>query len=102
LKHGLVTSFNRPGGNITGVTSMNVGLGAKPLELLHELLPTTAHFAVLVNPTNSNTEPTIAAARTAAVAFDRQIESSPPAAVANRGDLCRHVTKAHRRALCEP
>jgi len=49
---GLVASLNHPGGNVTGVTSLNAELGRKRLEVLHELLPTAATLAVLVNPTN--------------------------------------------------
>jgi putative ABC transport system substrate-binding protein len=49
---GLVGSFNRPGGNVTGSAILTVELGAKKLELLHELLPTATAIALLVNPTN--------------------------------------------------
>jgi putative tryptophan/tyrosine transport system substrate-binding protein len=51
---GLVTSLARPGGNITGVTSLNAEVGPKRLELLHELVPTAAVVGLLVNPTNPN------------------------------------------------
>jgi putative tryptophan/tyrosine transport system substrate-binding protein len=47
---GLVASLSHPGGNITGVTSLAVELGAKQLEVLHELVPTARAIALLVNP----------------------------------------------------
>jgi putative ABC transport system substrate-binding protein len=50
---GLVRSLNRPEGNVTGITSMNIEFNPKRLELLHELVPAARSFAVLVNPTNS-------------------------------------------------
>ena len=52
----LVTSLNRPSGNVTGVTQMNVEVAPKRLELLHELVPTASVMALLVNSTNPNTE----------------------------------------------
>ena len=49
---GLVASLNRPGGNITGVTSLSVELEPKRLELLHGLVPTAKTIGALINPTN--------------------------------------------------
>ena len=75
VRSGLVASFNQPGGNITGITSMNLELAGKLLGLLHELLPQAARFAVLVNPNNSTiAEATITDARAAAMSIGRQIE----------------------------
>src|SRR3954453_23797812 len=47
---GLVKSLNRPGGNLTGVTNLNVEVAQKKLELLRELLPAATVVAVLINP----------------------------------------------------
>ena len=55
---GLVASLSRPGGNLTGVTTLNVEIGAKRLEMLHELVPTATIIAGLVNPTNRATAAT--------------------------------------------
>ena len=49
---GLVASLSRPGGNVTGVTTLNGGLGPKWLELLHQLLPAATNIAVLTNPSS--------------------------------------------------
>ena len=56
---GLVTSWNRPGGNITGVSNLSVEVAAKRLELLHQVVPTATTMALLVNPTSpALSEPT--------------------------------------------
>src|SRR2546430_1689205 len=57
---GLVASLARPGGNVTGVTSLNAEVGPKRLEILHEIVPTATIVALLVNPTN----PTLAESTT--------------------------------------
>jgi putative ABC transport system substrate-binding protein len=71
---GLVASLNRPGGNLTGVSNLNVELGSKQLELLHELVPTATVVALLVNPTNRNlTETTTSDAQAAARTLGLQL-----------------------------
>lgn len=54
VEQGLVASLNRPGGNLTGVTTLAVELGQKRLELLHELVPKASLIGVLLNPTGPN------------------------------------------------
>jgi putative tryptophan/tyrosine transport system substrate-binding protein len=72
---GLVASLNRPGGNITGVSSLNAEVGPKRLELLHELLPAAVDFALLVNPTNPvNAEATFADLQAAASALNLSLD----------------------------
>jgi putative tryptophan/tyrosine transport system substrate-binding protein len=51
VRLGLVTSLNRPEGNVTGVTQLNIDIAPKRLQLLHELIPTARVIALLVNPT---------------------------------------------------
>src|SRR5262245_32341107 len=74
VQAGLVTSLSRPGGNITGVNSMNTEVAAKRLGLLHELLPSATRFAVLVNPKNATTTQFLRETHTAAAAIGREIE----------------------------
>ena len=56
VERGLVASLARPGGNLTGVSLINVELMPKRLELISELVPQAGVIAVLVNPNNANTE----------------------------------------------
>ena len=66
VQSGLVASPNRPGGNVTGLAVLTVELAAKQLEVLHELLRTSAAVALLVNPNNPLTEPETKGMRDAA------------------------------------
>jgi putative ABC transport system substrate-binding protein len=56
VEAGLVTSLNRPSDNLSGVTTLNLELGPKRLELLRDLIPTATIIALLVNPTNLTAE----------------------------------------------
>ena len=57
VEMGLVASLSRPGGNVTGISTLNAELTAKRLGLLHELAPQAAIISVLLNPTNPSAEP---------------------------------------------
>ena len=75
VRLGLVASLARPGGNLTGINFVSAELTAKRLELLRELVPTTARVAVLVNPANvPNTESTLRDIEAAARAIGLQIQ----------------------------
>jgi putative ABC transport system substrate-binding protein len=63
---GLVGSLNRPGGNLTGVSQMNVQLGPKRVQLLHEAMRTATSIALLVNPTSVSAETLLREAEAAA------------------------------------
>ena len=54
VRYGLVSSFNRPGANITGITFVSTVLGAKRVQLLHDLAPKSRRIALLMNPDNAN------------------------------------------------
>jgi putative ABC transport system substrate-binding protein len=74
VRSGLVTSLNRPGGHLTGVSTLTAELASKFLELTHEAVPTARTIALLVNPANrtlaeSTTKDMQAAARTLGLQF---------------------------------
>jgi putative ABC transport system substrate-binding protein len=70
---GLVGSLNRPGGNLTGVSSLNVQVTPKRLEILHEVVPAAAEIAVLVNPTSPTTDSQLRNLQAAARALGLQL-----------------------------
>jgi putative ABC transport system substrate-binding protein len=65
---GLVASLRRPGGNVTGINSMLTELGAKRVELLHDLLPKASRFGFLTNSNIPNIQQAIGSAQAAATA----------------------------------
>jgi putative tryptophan/tyrosine transport system substrate-binding protein len=69
----LVASLNRPGGNVTGLAGLTLEVEAKRLEVLHELLRTSAAVALLVNPNNPVTEPETKGMRDAARSLGLQL-----------------------------
>ena len=74
VKFGLVSSLNRPNGNITGVTLFAYLLDAKRVELMHELVPGASVVALLVNPNNAaQAEAQLADVETAVQKFGQQL-----------------------------
>ena len=71
---GLVASFNRPGGNVTGVSSMMAELMPKRLELLSELVPQARVIALLVNPNNAISDAIVRDVGKAARAMAREVQ----------------------------
>jgi signal transduction histidine kinase len=89
---GFITSLNRPGGNLTGVTSLDTELGRKRLQLLHELLPKADTIAVLVNPTFPGSE--LDGLLRDLLAMTQRREPKP--VEADLGDFLKKATDAHR------
>jgi putative tryptophan/tyrosine transport system substrate-binding protein len=81
---GLVTSLNRPTGNVTGIMILHATLGGKRLELLRELVPTADVVALLVNPANGNAEIIIKDVQAAALTLGQRVQ---PFNVGNDRDL---------------
>ena len=71
---GFVTSLNRPGGNLTGLSTYNTSLTAKRLELLHQIVPRASTLAVVVNSKSPATQTIEAEARAAAQALGVRVE----------------------------
>ena len=73
VRDGLVASFNRPGGNVTGVSFLAVELGAKRLDLLRQLVPNAARVAMLVYPDTPDTDAERRDVQVAAQAIGQQL-----------------------------
>ena len=73
VSEGLVASFNRPGGNATGVTIFGTAAVAKRMQLLKEVVPQATVIGFLMNPTNPNGSSEMEAAQTAASSLGKEL-----------------------------
>ena len=73
IETGLVASLSRPGGNLTGVTTLNTEVGPKRLKLMHELVPASTAIGLLVNPTSPVAEALTNQMQAAARALGRKL-----------------------------
>ena len=71
---GLVPSLNKPGGNVTGISQLNVEVAPKRLELAHELMPAATAVALLINPTNPQDATIVNAVQAAAISLGLQLQ----------------------------
>jgi putative tryptophan/tyrosine transport system substrate-binding protein len=95
VKLGLVSSLNRPGANITGVTLLSTPLQGKQLQLLGELVPTASTIALLVHRDNPTTEIRMGETQEAARAISRELFV---ATVSNEDELQSAFVSIRRRA----
>jgi putative ABC transport system substrate-binding protein len=96
VEGGLVASLNRPGGNVTGFTTMGKELAGKQLGLLHELLPRATRFALLIDPNSPTARLSIPDVQAAAMAIGAQIDILP--ALTNRDIDTAFATLVERHA----
>jgi putative ABC transport system substrate-binding protein len=74
VEMGLVASLNRPGGNVTGFTSMNTDLGGKRFGMLRELMPRATRFAFLIDPAAITADPSVKEMEAAASVIGRHLD----------------------------
>jgi putative ABC transport system substrate-binding protein len=97
---GLVSSLNRPGGNLTGSTFYVAQLASRQLEILHDLVPRAAIIGVLVNPNaRANAEPQIRDLRDAANALGLRLQVIEVGSEADLGTAFAMLTGEHADAL---
>jgi len=97
---GLVASLNRPGANVTGVTSLNLEMAPKRLELLHELLPSATVVGLLVNPAvPALADPVASSSQAAAQALGLQLHVLRASSERDFDDVFARLAQLHARAL---
>jgi putative ABC transport system substrate-binding protein len=93
VRIGLIASMNRPGGNITGISSMSVEVGGKRLEFLCQLVPNAVRLALLTNPTVALSESYSAEFHAAGAALGRQTEVFTASTIAEIDSAFTNIVK---------
>ena len=101
IKFGFVASFNRPGGNISGIWIVSTVLAEKRLQLLHELVPKAESFALLINPKSPVAEPQTRDAQAAARAWTQAPRRDCDYRKRDRSGLRYASSGAGRCAFCD-
>jgi len=96
---GLVVSLARPGGNVTGLSSIASDLSGKRLELLKEVVPAASHIAVLSNPSSAVVPPQMREAQAAAKGLGLQLQPLDVRVLDDFEKVFRAATKEHANAL---
>lgn len=96
---GLIVSLARPGGNVTGTTSMLPDLGGKQIELLHQVLPSAHRIAFLSNPTNAGTPPLLQSAADSARLLGLELVAVDVAARQDFGPAFARIDQLQAEAL---
>ena len=99
VRYGLIASLNHPGGNTTGVTFYNSGLGPKRIGLLREILPKAAIIGVLINPKNPNAEDDSKEMQEAGRSVGVQIEIVNASAESELDEAFAKISQLHADAL---
>jgi putative tryptophan/tyrosine transport system substrate-binding protein len=99
VRYGLIASLNHPGGNMTGVTFYNSGLGPKRIGLLREILPKAAIIGVLINPKNPNAEDDSKEMQEAGRSVGVQIEIVNASAESELDEAFAKISRLHADAL---
>jgi putative ABC transport system substrate-binding protein len=102
VERGLITSFARPGGNLTGISSLSIELTPKRVELLSELVPGVGVFAVLVNPTNPTAERVVRDTQRAANAKGRRLRILKAGVESEIDTAFASLVELHAGALIVP
>jgi putative ABC transport system substrate-binding protein len=99
VENGLVASLNRPGGNLTGVTSIDLELGPKRLEVIHELIPAARVFALFINPNHPNAPSQLREMQAAARALDVELRTVEVRAIAEFETAFARLAQSGAEAL---